>query len=77
MKTRVVSGMKRARAKRFPRKVRIKLLDWDVSADDRGRITFDLRVPGLDAPVQFATTPDDAYELMSEIGYAYDKAVGI
>lgn len=73
---RPVLAMKRDRAERFPKDARIAVLDWDVSSIP-GQVQFDLKVPGLKRAVQFATTPEDAYEFMSEIGHAFDKAVGI
>lgn len=86
---RVVAAIKRSRAERFTKKVRTKVLDWDIRAGqpriafgfDGARpvptIEFDLSIPGLKRAVGFATTVDDAYELKREIEQAIDAALGI
>lgn len=73
---RPVMGMSRIHAKRFPKKIQIKMLDWDIFALD-GAIQVSLRVPGQEKPVEFAMIPEDVYDLREDLGTAYDRANGI
>lgn len=73
---RVIAAMARARAERFPVEVQEKMIDWNIVCSE-GQVAFELNVPGVKEPVRFSLEPYDAYDMMLEIGQAYDVSYGI
>jgi hypothetical protein len=67
----------RGRAERLPKGLKEKYLDWDTYVCPEGHVHLNLTVPGLKRPVCLSLAPEDGYELMADLGRAYDQANGI
>lgn len=69
-------SMRHGRAQHFPENVRSKFLEWEAYLGGDGHVHIKLTVPGQGA-VHAVMQPEDAYELQTDIGHAYDQANGI